>query len=774
MTDNTAGHNTNHDRLEPRTPDAALGEPGVSYRDLVESAPAALFVAQDGRFRLVNRSTERLIGHAREELMDRPFIEFVHPDDRALVMEPDVQKQQGAELPSRCDIRIIPKSGDPIWVALAVSVVNYEGRVATLNLLTEITDRKQAELALRESEARYRSYIDNAPYGVFIADERGCYLEINPAAGEITGYRHEELLSRCISDMTPPESLAMVIEAFSTVVEAGRYSGELPFLHKDGRIGTWAINAVRLSPTRYLGFASDVTLRRRAEDDLRSRESLLQKIFDILPIGLWIADENGKLLRGNAAGAKIWGAGPAVAPADYGVFSARRLPSREPIAPDDGALAHVISEGITVTDELLEIDTFDGRKKAILNYAAPVMDDTGRLYGAIVLNQDVTEREQLLTEIREQVRRVQAILDTVPEGVVLLGADGRILLANPVAEENLASLAQTQVGGRLAHLGGRPIGQILTPPPTGLWHEVDAESRHYEVIARPVEDGLHTEAYVLVINDVTEERQVRAELRQQERLAAVGQLAAGIAHDFNNILAVIVLYAQMALQGQDLPQRLRSDIRVIAQEADHAADLVQQILDFGRRAMLEPRPMDLVPFLEEQTKLLERTLPEDIRIALHLSCSEAMVHADPTRMQQMVTNLAVNARDAMPHGGTFTIGVNALNVAPGTDPPLRDMAPGEWICLTFADTGTGIAPEAQPHIFEPFYTTKEPGKGSGLGLAQVYGIVKQHNGTIALDSKPGCGTTFTVYLPALVHWAPSLPTHRSSICSTATASSFSS
>jgi len=360
------------------------------------------------------------------------------------------------------------------------------------------------------------------------------------------------------------------------------------------------------------------------------------------------------------------------------------------------------------------------------------------------------EREVLTTQVRDQAHQMEQILVSVPEGVLLITSSGQIAMANPKAEEYLALLAAGRVGDTLTRLGDQPLGRLLTSPPTqGLWHEVRAGPHIFEVIARPVVNGAEPEHYVLVINDVTREREARARIEQQERLAAVGQLAAGIAHDFNNILAVIVLYAQMDLHIRELPSRVREHLKTIAHEAQQASHLVQQILDFGRRAVLEPRPMNLVPFLQERVQLLKRTLPETIRIEFNRSSDEIVMRADPTRMQQMVTNLAVNARDAMPNGGTLSITLDETRIERHRPVPVPGMTPGHWIRIEVSDAGVGMPPEIQAHLFEPFYTTKEPGKGTGLGLAQVYGIVKQHEGHIRVETAEGQGTTFTIYLPSL-------------------------
>jgi len=359
------------------------------------------------------------------------------------------------------------------------------------------------------------------------------------------------------------------------------------------------------------------------------------------------------------------------------------------------------------------------------------------------------ERERLLAQVQEQVQRVKQIMDTVPAGMLLLDAEHRVVLANPVAEQSLAVLAGARVGDTLIHLGDHPLAALLNSPPEGLWHEVATDGRVFEVIARSLETGPGPGGWVLVVRDVTQERFIQRHAQQRERLATVGQLAAGIAHDFNNIMAAIALYAQMMARTPGLSKQNRERLATIDQQAKYATKLIQQILDFGRRAVIERKPLNLLLLVKEHVKLLERTLPENIAIDLSYGPDEYTVKADPTRIQQVMMNLALNARDALPDGGELHIGLERIQITGCEDAPLPGVDAGEWVQVTLSDTGTGIKAEVLPHIFDPFFTTKEPGQGSGLGLAQVYGIVKQHGGEIGVDSEPSRGTAFTIYLPAL-------------------------
>jgi CheY-like chemotaxis protein len=233
----------------------------------------------------------------------------------------------------------------------------------------------------------------------------------------------------------------------------------------------------------------------------------------------------------------------------------------------------------------------------------------------------------------------------------------------------------------------------------------------------------------------------------QERLATVGQLAAGIAHDFNNIMAAIVVYADLLRMDTTISSSSQERLAIIQQQVQRAASLIRQILDFSRRSVMEQSSLDLLPFIKEIEKLLNRTLPETITVELHSREDEYILSADPTRLQQVFMNLAVNARDAMPEGGTLSFDLSLVQLKEGDHAPSADMPPGNWVHIRVSDTGTGIPPEDQSHIFEPFFTTKPVGQGTGLGLAQVYGIVKQHDGYIDVTSQVGEGTQFNIFLP---------------------------
>lgn len=374
------------------------------------------------------------------------------------------------------------------------------------------------------------------------------------------------------------------------------------------------------------------------------------------------------------------------------------------------------------------------------------------------LQQELQERQRTEGELR----RLYQAMEQSPASVIITDTNGIIQYVNSKFEKITGYTSVEAVGQRPSILKSgyhdNDFYKLLwdTILYGEEWHgEFRNKKKNGELFwefgsISPIknESGQVTH-FVAVKEDITERKDLEEKIRQQDRLAAVGQLAAGIAHDFNNIMAVISLYGQLLLTSAITGEKPRKQLNTIVQQAQQATDLIQQILDFSRQSVLARKPLNLLSQVKEITKLLQRTLPENIDISLFHNHDNYLINADPIRVQQMIMNLCVNARDAMPTGGQLQISLERQHIVTGMALPLPDMQPGEWQYLRVADSGTGILPQVLPHIFEPFFTTKERGKGTGLGLAQVYGIVKQHEGFIDVTSHPGIGTTFHIYLPAL-------------------------
>ena len=279
----------------------------------------------------------------------------------------------------------------------------------------------------------------------------------------------------------------------------------------------------------------------------------------------------------------------------------------------------------------------------------------------------------------------------------------------------------------------------------------DGSLFHADVTISPVRNtsGEITN-FVAVEHDVTERLQLSSQLFQAQKMEAVGTLAGGVAHDFNNLLQVVLGYSELVLSEEDLPATCRDDLARINQAAKNGADLVQRLLTFSRKTEARPRPLNLNKRIEQLQKMLSRTLPKMIEIEPSLAYGLIEINADPTQIDQVLMNLAVNAMDAMPEGGRLAITTENVTLDEAYAKTHLGAKPGRYVLLSVSDTGQGMDKDTVQHIFEPFFTTKGPGEGTGLGLAMVYGIVKQHGGYITCYSEPGEGTTFRMYFPALV------------------------
>lgn len=363
---------------------------------------------------------------------------------------------------------------------------------------------------------------------------------------------------------------------------------------------------------------------------------------------------------------------------------------------------------------------------------------------------------RLSTILSAQQRQLESLVEHLPVGVLLLDTDFHVLVANPLGQEILSLLYadddHRQEG--IQRLGALSLSELILrespQPPVEITLE-GPPRRIFTAKIQPAGSPTDVERHywVLTINEITQERENMARIQIQERLATVGQLAAGIAHDFNNIMAAILVYTDLLSYDPTIPQPSQEKLTIIKQQVERASSLIRQILDFSRKSVMEQSAMDLLPLVKELDKMLARVLPETIQLELAYQPGIYWVNGDPTRLQQVFMNLALNARDAMPKGGKLYFELGKYQLISEDTPPIPDMPPGNWIRIMVTDTGIGIPSEAREHIFEPFFTTKPIGRGTGLGLAQVYGIIKQHEGYIDFHSQIGKGTSFNIYLPAL-------------------------
>jgi len=596
-------------------------------------------------------------------------------------------------------------------------------------------------------EQEYTQLVNSMNDTAFVIDFNGKFLEMNDTALEVLGYSREELLTMGPNDI----DASIRKEEISRLIE-GMKMGETQVFEtmhitKDRRTFPVEVSSSLVTycgKPAILSVTRDLTDRKRIEQHLE----LTYAGIDHAQISLYQVDDDGKIYYVNQYACDSLG-----------------------YTQDEMMNMHIWDVDVNLDEERWKKHRKRTRSQVVTSMEAVHQRKDGTVFPvevtinfatigdkqvSISVAKDITERKQaeeqreiLLDQLREQAQRLLDVMSTVPVGLLLIDSDHTIILTNPMGKENLDVLANVKVGDKLTYLGNRMLEDLLALPETeGLRHEVKAKGQVFEVLTQTMSDDLEKGNLLLVIDEVTLEREVQRQLNQQERLATVGQMAAGLAHDFNNIMSIIALYARQDLREMDLPGKFRDHLEIIALQTNRARDIIQQILDFGRRAILERRPIDLGQVVKEQINLLKRMLPETIQIEFDKSDEEYTVNADKTRMHQILLNLALNARDAMPNGGVLQIKLSHLHINNEKLEKLPDIEPGEWVCMTVSDEGVGISPEVLPYIFNPFFSTKPPGKGSGLGLPQVYGIIKQHHGYISVDTAPGQGASFSIYLPA--------------------------
>ncbi len=393
-------------------------------------------------------------------------------------------------------------------------------------------------------------------------------------------------------------------------------------------------------------------------------------------------------------------------------------------------------------------------------------DNAGQPFLITGTVQDITERKKIEEALRESKNFLQGVFDAIPDGICILDPELNVIRLNQ-GLENLYSAEVSPAGQKCHQVLHRKAEPCFNCPALRTFETragqmeiipfaTSVQSQGWlEVSTYPLEDARGTITGVIAyLKDITTRKRLEAQLLQAQKMEAVGRLAGGVAHDFNNMLTVIAGCSEFLFNSLEGREQLRHEVEEIQKVAERAAALTRQLLSFSRKQVLKPRILDLNAVAANIDKMLLRIIGEDIHLVTHLEPQLGLVKADPMQIDQVILNLAVNSRDAMPEGGSLTIETANVRVDEADGGGPADIPPGSYSLLTISDTGTGIAPEAQAHIFEPFFTTKDSDKGTGLGLSTVYGIITQSGGHIRLCSDPGRGATFKIYLPQ-VEAAPS-------------------
>lgn len=486
----------------------------------------------------------------------------------------------------------------------------------------------------------------------------------------------------------------------------------------------------------------------------------LRALFDTLPDAVFTKDRAGRYLQANKASLQQSGQFTEEDILGKTVFDLHpdRSFAETTQRDDDAVLA-----GMTIPDREYQLISTSGESRWFLSLKTPLRDDTGNIVGLVGVTRDITDRRRAEQERDRHLRQLELQIERMPIAYILTDSEFKCVRWNPSAER-IFGFSQNEMLGRYAfdsivpeksRATANKISQQIAAGRMDAHGEFtnitkDGTSITCEWHNTPMfdESGKFVGLLSLAL-DVSARKKLEAQLLQSQKMEAIGQLAGGVAHDFNNLLTVIFGYSEMVMADPGASSSIHNSAKLINESAERAAGLTGQLLAFSRKTMLQPKVLDVNAVVAETSAMLRRLIGEDVVFSTKLQRQIERIRVDPGQLTQVLMNLSVNARDAMPKGGTLTIETQNVELSDEYASTHADCKAGPHVMLALTDTGTGMTADVLAHIFEPFYTTKEVGKGTGLGLATVFGIVRQSGGCINVYSEPGIGSTFKIYFPAL-------------------------
>jgi PAS domain S-box-containing protein len=621
------------------------------------------------------------------------------------------------------------------------------------------TTREKKLVEVAESEVRYRLLADNATDIVTRHAPDGSIAYVSPAVQVTLGYRPRQLEGRHLSELSHEAdqvSMDQILDQLRAVDGGVRVEHRLR--HADGRY-VWLETSGRAVRDRTWGnvvelvtVSRDIEDRKRAEEDLRASEEEYRVLFDANPLPMWAFE----------AGTSRFVAVNDACVAHYGFSREEFLQMNvlDIIPPEDVDVARNRLECIRNADQRLYRSRHMKKDGSVMDVDLTVNEvKLGGRVDWLVLVKDITEALRTATALRESNEFVSTLFDSSPVAIIALDLDLKVVNWNGAAAQ-LFGWTADEVIGRPYPLASDAMSRELARNREiairdGKFTNVHTQRRRKD--GTTVEVSLSVGAvrnaesqptgFVVIAADLTEHSKLETQLRHSQKMDAVGQLAGGVAHDFNNLLTVVTGYAGILLSDLPKSNPMRADVEEIMGAADRAAVLTRQLLATSRQQVLEPRVLDLNEIVGRMDQMLRRVLPANITVNTSLDPAIGSVNADPGQLDQVLMNLIVNARDAMPEGGTLTIETMDFALDPtDRDVPVEGRA-RDYVMLTVSDTGCGMPQAVQARIFEPFYTTKERGKGTGLGLSTAHGIITQSGGVLSVYSELNVGTTFKVLLP---------------------------
>lgn len=758
----------------------ALESNEMRFRSLVQNSRDVVAVIDaKGKVSYVSPTVAELTGFQPEEVIGDSGFDYIHPDDQPHIAQHFAELLESPQGTRTVEVRTRTKDGEWRWIEIRAAnrLDNpaIQGIVLNYHDITERKVEQEQRHRLLESQSRLASQLrlllDSTGEGIYGVDLEGRLTFINTAAADLIGRPADEVLGRVAHEVmhhSHADGQNYLLEdcPIYNAIECGdgiQVADEV-FWHADGtcfpvEYSSFPIIEGEASRGAVVVF-KDITDRLEMERTVKKSEELFRNAFNAGKAGMALISPDNRYLSVNDSFCQMLGYTREELMAldwitlthpedrEVNITLARRLVERVQ-KPYHSTKRYLHKDGSTVWVEFSD---------------AIVQDEDGHALYSVTQIQNITERIKAQHAFEQSQELLEGVINNSPALIFIKDTEGRYLLVNDKVVEVR--------GGPRERFLGHTVFDLF---PESVARQLDTEDRRVLETGRSVEgeedfldlDGkVHTylsikfplfnaqgDCYAIcgISTDITERatakaerEQLEAQLRQAQKMEAVGQLAGGIAHDFNNILAVILNCSEFLAEDIPADSPMRVDVDEIARAGERAGALVHQLLAFSRKEVVEPKVIDLNEVVADMHELLRRSIGEDIELVFLGDPSTPHVQADPGRIEQVLLNLAVNGRDAMPSGGTLTLATGCEVVPEGARPGL---VPGRYVALTVSDTGEGMDGSIRERVFEPFFTTKSRGDGTGLGLSTVYGIVKQAGGGIYVESAPGKGTTFTILFP---------------------------
>ena len=749
----------------------ALEQSKGKYQNLYDFAPVGYFtLTHKGIISEANLAGAALLGMPRPKLIGRGFGHFIGPESLAQ-WDQHILGVLGQEEKQNCDLTLRREDGSSFYARLESIRMHApaelpelsEGTYVVSIAVIDVSERKRADLALRESEERYRTVADFTYGWEYWVDSEGNFLYVSPSCERITGYSAKEFIDDpdLMNRIIHPDDRTVMLDHFYRVRKATPHAldaMDFRIIRRDGAT-RWIshvcqpVFAQEGQTSGRRGSNRDITERKIAEESLKEAGAFLNTLLNAIPVPLFYKDKEGRYIGCNKSYEEFYGKTQQEL-VGKSVFDIAPRDLAEIYHAKDIELFH--NPGAQVYDS--QIADARGAVHDVVFHKSTFADSQGHVLGLIGVILDITERR-----MAEEVQKLLfAAIENAADGVIITDTTGIIQYVNP-AQEILSGYSRDELLGKTSNIfksdkhDDNFYSQLWDTIKAGnVWHgkfinkKRDGTEYHEDATISPIYDHSgNLTNFVAVKHDVTIQLTLQEQLFQAQKMEAIGTLAGGFAHDFNNKLQVIDGYVELILFNKDLPTSVISGLGVIKQTIHSSAELIKGMMVFARKAPVDLKPIELNKLVAQTRSMLIRCMPKMIGIDLLLADDLWAINAAPNQIDQILMNLAVNARDAMPDGGKLTIQTHNIVMDEDYCRVHPNTKPGRYALITISDTGTGMDEQTASRIFEPFFTTKAPGKGTGLGLSVVYGIVEQHNGWIICDSALSVGTTFRIYFPAI-------------------------